>query len=98
MNWLRRVLGRRAPANEPVAPPEPATLPEGTPPPAEPIEGVREEVAQDDWENEGGARQEPQKKSDRDEFFSNQEQVGRPTDQTNGQTASESGSNPDPAI
>jgi hypothetical protein len=96
MNWLRRLFGRRAPATEPVTPPEVATLPEGIPPPPEPIEGVREE--RDDWENEGGAVQEPREKSDRDTFFSNQEQVGRPTDQTNGQKARESGSNPDPSI
>jgi hypothetical protein len=94
MNWLRRLFGR-APAEEPVTPPEPATFPEGTP--AQP-EGVPEEVAQEDWEDEGGSAQEPQQKSDREEFFSNQEQIGRPDDQTDGEKAADSGSNPNPSI
>jgi hypothetical protein len=97
MNWLRRLFGR-GPAEGPVTPPEPATFPEGTPAPPESLEVVREEAAQEDWQNEGGAAQEQQQKSDREEFFSNQEQIGRPDDQTNGEKASDSGSNPNPSI
>ena len=96
MNWLRRLFGRGA-AERPVTAPEPATFPEGTPAPPESNKGVGE-VAQEDWENEGGAAQESQQKSDREEFFSNQEQIGRPDDQTNGEKASDSGSNPNPSI
>jgi len=96
MNWLRRLFGR-GPAEEPVTPPEPATFPEDAPAP-ESLEGARGEVAQEDWENEGGATQEPLQTSDREEFFSNQEQIGRPDDQTDGGKASDSGSNPNPSM
>jgi hypothetical protein len=44
--------------------------------------------AENDWENEGGPAEEPREKSDRKEFFSNQEQVSRPDDQGNGEKAS----------
>jgi hypothetical protein len=97
MNWLRRLFSR-GPAEEPVTPPEPATFPEGTPAPPESLEGMGGEVAQEGWENEGGAAQESQQKSDREEFFSKQEQIGRPDDQTDGGKASDSGSNPNPSI
>jgi len=97
MDWLRRLFGR-GPVDEPVTPAEPATFPDGTAAPPESLEGVHEEGAQDDWENEGGAADEPGQKSDREAFFSSQEQIGRPDDQTNGEKASDSGSNPDPSI
>jgi hypothetical protein len=59
----------------------------------------KQEQAEDDWENEGGTAQEPREKSDREEFFSHQEQVSRPDDQANGEKASKpGGSNPDPLI
>jgi hypothetical protein len=58
----------------------------------------KHEPGADDWENEGGPAQEPREKSDRDEFFSNQEQLDRPHDQGNGEKASRPGSNPDPSI
>jgi hypothetical protein len=58
----------------------------------------RQEPGADAWENEGGPAQERPEKSDRDEFFSNQEQLDRPDDQSNGEKASRPGSNPDPSI
>jgi hypothetical protein len=47
----------------------------------------KHESAEDDWENEGGPAQQPREKSDREEFFSSQEQVSRPDDQANGEKA-----------
>jgi hypothetical protein len=59
----------------------------------------KQEFAGDDWENEGGSVQQSTEKSDREEFFSNQEQMSRPRDQANGEKASGSGSsNSDPSI
>jgi hypothetical protein len=45
----------------------------------------KQEPAEDDWENEGGPAQQPREKSDREEFFSTQEQLSRPDDQANGE-------------
>lgn len=56
----------------------------------------KQEPEADDWETEGGPAQEPREKSDRDEFFSKQEQLHRPDDQGNGEKARGSGSNPAP--
>jgi hypothetical protein len=57
-----------------------------------------QEPAGEDWENEGGPAPQPREKSDREEFFSNQEQVSRPDDQGNGEKASKPGSsNPEPS-
>ena len=59
----------------------------------------KQEPAEDDWENEGGPAQQPVEKSEREEFFSNQEQVSRPDNQANGEKANKPrGSNPDPSI
>ena len=59
----------------------------------------KQERAEGDWENEGGPAQQPRETSDREEFFSHQEQVSRPDDQANGEKASKpGGSNPDPLI
>ncbi len=59
----------------------------------------KQEPAEDDWENEGGPAHQPREKSDREEFFSNQEQVSRPDNQANGEKANKpGGSNPDTAI
>ena len=59
----------------------------------------KHERAEDDWENEGGPAKQPREKSDREQFFSNQEQVSRPDDQGNGEKASKpAGSNPEPSI
>ena len=59
----------------------------------------KQEPAEDDWENEGGLAQQRREKSDREEFFSNQDQVSRPDNQANGEKANKPrGSNPDPSI
>jgi hypothetical protein len=56
-------------------------------------------LEENDWENEGGSAQQPREKTDREEFFSNQEQVSRPDDQTNGEKATKpASSSPDPSI
>ena len=62
------------------------------------VNDERQEPGADAWENEGGPAQERPEKSDRDEFFSNQEQLDRPDDQSNGEKASRPGSNPDRSI
>jgi hypothetical protein len=62
------------------------------------VSDEKQEPGADDWENEGGPAQEPRKKSDRDQFFSNQEQLDKPDDQGNGEKASKPGSKPDPSI
>jgi hypothetical protein len=59
----------------------------------------KHESEENDWENEGGSAQQPREKTDREEFFSNQEQVSRPDHHANGEKATKhAGSNPDPSI
>jgi hypothetical protein len=59
----------------------------------------KQEPAENDWENEGGPAQQPREKSDREEFFSTQEQLSRPDDQANGEEANKPGdNNPDRLI
>jgi hypothetical protein len=59
------------------------------------VSDEQQEPGAEDWENEGGPAQEPREKSDRDKFFSNQEQLDKPKHQGNGEKASNPGSNPD---
>jgi hypothetical protein len=48
----------------------------------------KRELEENDRENEGQSAQQPREKSDREEFFSSQEQVSRPDDQADGEKAS----------
>jgi hypothetical protein len=62
------------------------------------VSDEEQEPGADAWENEGASEHERPEKSDRDEFFSNQEQLERPEHQSNGEKASGPGSNPAPSI